>query len=104
MADQDWAAEYQCYTTEFQNHLLYRVVLLALLLEFDMDLFLQAEEALERHGLTDADLEPFWPNGTSDTRLQSVRFKSPFGSSSSFTSLPPSTPWRTGRYPVLSLQ
>jgi hypothetical protein len=62
MADQDWAAEYQCYTTEFQDHLLYRVVLLALHLEFDMDLFLQAEEALDKYGLTDADLEPFWPN------------------------------------------
>ncbi len=62
LADQDWAAEYRCYTDEFQNRLLYRVVLLALHLEFDMDLFLQAEEVLERYGLTDADLEPYWPN------------------------------------------
>jgi hypothetical protein len=65
IADQDWASEYSCYTDEFQNRLLYRVVLLALHLEFDMDLFLQAEEVLERYGLTDAELEPFWPNAKS---------------------------------------
>ncbi len=62
ISERDWAAEYECYTADFQDHLLYRVVLLALHLEFDMDLFLQAEEALERHGIPDADLAAFWPN------------------------------------------
>jgi hypothetical protein len=60
-AAQNWGREYECYTPRQQARFSHIVIVTALYLEFQTDLYLQVEAALEHHGLSDNDFEGFWP-------------------------------------------
>ena len=64
LASQDWSGEYACYAPRQQARFSHMIVVAALYLEFHMDLYLEVEAALARHGVTDEDLAGFWPRAT----------------------------------------
>jgi hypothetical protein len=53
------------------------VIVTALYLEFQSDLYLQVESALEQHGLSDADFEGFWPKNVYEIVEEATPAKSP---------------------------
>lgn len=60
-ATHDWSCEYQCYTPRQQARFSHIIIITALYLEFETDLYLKVEAAISRHGLSDKDLADFWP-------------------------------------------
>lgn len=73
----DWSREYLCYTPRQQACFSHTVIVTALYLEFQSDLYLQVESALEHHGLSDADFEGFWPKNVYEIVDEATPAKSP---------------------------
>ena len=73
----DWSSEYLCYTPREQAHFSHTVIVTALYLEFQSDLYLQVESALEQHGLSDTDFEGFWPKNVYEIVEEATPAKSP---------------------------
>lgn len=62
VAAKDWRREFECYTPKRQAQFSYGIIGTAFYLEFEMDLFVQVEAALARHGLAEADLSDVLPD------------------------------------------
>jgi hypothetical protein len=72
-ATQDWSREYPCYSPRQQARFSHTIVITALYLEFETDLYLEVEAALSRHGLSEEDLADFWPQ----TKFRAVDLAAP---------------------------
>lgn len=62
VAAKDWRREFECYTPKRQAEFSYGIIGTAFYLEFEMDLFVQVEAALRRHGLAEVDLSDALPD------------------------------------------